>query len=68
MPQLDFMTLNILKLDFFHIPWFHNKLEASLQKFVEKHQFYAILSCFSQIQDNYVFNKFTCTLLNYIIF
>ena len=31
-------------------------LRATLQKFVEKHQFNVILSCFKQILDNYVFN------------
>ena len=38
-------------------------LRASLQNFVEKHQFDISLSCFKQILDNYVFNISTCTLL-----
>ena len=36
MLDVHFMTLNILKLDFFHIPWIHYKLEGTLQKFVWK--------------------------------
>ena len=30
--DVDFMTLNILNLDFFHIPWIHYKLEVYITK------------------------------------
>ena len=67
-----FMTLNILKLDFFFfsfvysscsIPCIHYKLESTITKAVEKHRFNVNLSCFKQILDNYVLNICTCTLL-----
>ena len=44
--DVDFMVLNILKLDILHIPWIHYKLEEPLQKIVEKHQFSVILILF----------------------
>ena len=48
---------------FFMFLEFTLNLRASLQKFVEKHQFYVILSCFMQIFHNYLSNISTCTLL-----
>ena len=43
--DVDFMTLNILKLDFFVMFLvFIIKFRATLQNFVEKHQFNVILS------------------------
>ena len=30
--EIDFMTLNILKLDFFHIPFIHYKLKGITTK------------------------------------
>jgi hypothetical protein len=50
------MPLNILKLDFFSCSLIIINLRATLQKFVEKHQFNVILLCFKQILVNYVFN------------
>ena len=35
--DIDFMTLNILKLDFFHIPWIFYKLEGIIKKNLGKH-------------------------------
>ena len=51
--DVDFMTLNILNLDdsyliFFIFPKFFINLRASLQIFVENHQFHVVLSCFKQ--------------------
>ena len=66
--DVDFMTLNILNLDdsyfiFFIFPKFFINLRASLQIFVENHQFHVVLSCFKQVSDNYVFNVSSCTIL-----
>ena len=32
---VDFMTLNILRLEFFHIPWIHYEVEGTI-KFMYK--------------------------------
>ena len=66
--DIDFMTLNILKLDLFLILIeFIIDLRAVLQKFVEKYQFNEILSYFLfKKWDNYLFNitylHTTCTI------
>jgi hypothetical protein len=58
------MTLNIMKLEFFlTFLEFIVNLRASLQKFVEQHEFDVILSYFKQMLDNYVFNIPICTML-----
>ena len=65
--HVDFMTSNILKLDFyflfFYIPWIHYKLEGTITRISRKHQLNVILSCFKQILDDYLFNISTCILL-----
>ena len=53
--NVDFMTLNILELDFLIFLEFVIKLRASLQKFVGKYWCYAILSDLKQILNNYLF-------------
>ena len=61
---LDFMTLNIMKLDIFFIFLaFIINMRRSLQKFLWTNQFDVILSCFKQTLNNHMFNIFTCTLL-----
>ena len=47
---------------FFRFREFVINLRASIQKLVEKYQFYIILSRFKQNLDNYVFNISTCTI------
>jgi hypothetical protein len=52
--DIDFMTSNILKLDFFlHISWIHYKLEGNLYDNIKIR---VILSYIKQIIDNYMFN------------
>ena len=65
--NVDFMTLTILKLEFFSIFLeFIMYLRASSQNFVENNNFYIILSYLKQILDNHLFNitylHTTCTI------
>ena len=62
--DIDFMTSNILKLEFFfHIPWIHYKVEGIVPYICRKKSNLCILSYFKQILDNYEFNICTYTLL-----
>ena len=65
--DVNFMTLIILKLEFFFILLeFIIYLRASSQNFVENHELNVILSYFKQIVDNHLFNIIylhtTCTV------
>ena len=65
--NVDFMTLNILKLDsfsfsFLHVPCIYFNLRAPLQNFVREIQFDTNLSYLKQILGIYMFNTPTCTL------
>ena len=62
--NVDFMTLNILKLDFFflHDPCIYFNLRVPLQNFVKEIQFDTNLSYLKQILGIYMFNTPTCTL------
>ena len=64
--DVDFMTLTILKLEFFIFLEFIIYLRASPQNFVKNHQFNVILSYFKQILDSHLFNitylHATCTV------
>ena len=55
--DVNFMTLNILKVDLFlHIPWIHYKLEGIITQICRKHQSKVILAYFKQSLDNHLFN------------
>ena len=61
---IDFMTLNILKLDinFYIFPKFIVNLRHHHKHLLE-HSFNVILSRFKQLLDNHVFKISTCTPL-----
>ena len=64
---LNFMTLNILNLNFFHISWIHHELEGIILKKLNNYQFNINLMYDEQILDNYLFN-ITYLHTNYNIF
>ena len=54
--DIDFMTLKILKLEFFYIPWIHYLLVVIITNFVGNHQFNVILLYLKNNLENYLLN------------
>ena len=63
--DVDFMTLNILKLEFFHIPWFYYELEGTITNSKRKlmlYNFIMILANSRQLRVQYIYLHTTCTI------